>query len=80
LQQDAVSAGLTVSGLVRRRYFGRRIVARADTAMLHELRRQGGLLKHLMGSSMSHDEDIQRTLRSIETAVVRFMQEGMAPT
>ncbi len=46
LQDDAGLVALSVSEVVRRRYFGRRIVAQADSAVLRELRRMGGLLKH----------------------------------
>ena len=47
LREDAAAAGLSVSELVRRRYFGRPIVAHADMATIRELRRLGGLLKHV---------------------------------
>jgi hypothetical protein len=47
LQEDALVAGLTVSALVRRRYFGRPVVASTDMTTIRELRRIGGLLKHL---------------------------------
>ncbi|WP_175992726.1 plasmid mobilization protein [Burkholderia vietnamiensis] len=47
LRDDAELAGVSVSELVRRRYFGRPIVANADMVMVRELRRIGGLLKHL---------------------------------
>ena len=47
LKEDADAAGLSLSELVRRRYFGRPIVANADAVMLKELRRLGGLLKHI---------------------------------
>lgn len=47
LKEDADLAGLSVSELVRRRYFGRPIVANADAIMIKELRRLGGLLKHV---------------------------------
>ncbi|KGE50222.1 plasmid mobilization protein [Xanthomonas axonopodis] len=47
LRDDAEVAGLSVSELVRRRYFGRPIVANADMVMVRELRRIGGLLKHI---------------------------------
>ncbi|OXJ06756.1 plasmid mobilization protein [Burkholderia sp. HI2500] len=47
LQDDAELAGLTVSELIRRRYFGRPIVASANMVMVRELRRVGGLLKDL---------------------------------
>ncbi|MBU9552734.1 ribbon-helix-helix protein, CopG family [Burkholderia multivorans] len=47
LQDDAALAGMSVSELIRRRYFGRPIVASADMVMVRELRRVGGLLKDL---------------------------------
>ena len=47
LKEDADLAGLSMSELVRRRYFGRPIIASADAVMLKELRRIGGLLKHM---------------------------------
>ena len=47
LKEDADLAGVSVSELVRRRYFGRPIIASTDAVMLKELRRLGGLAKHL---------------------------------
>ena len=38
LKEDADLAGLSMSELVRRRYFGRPIIASADVVMLKELR------------------------------------------
>lgn len=51
LQEDADMAALSVSELVRRRYFGRKITASTDQIMLRELRRLGGLLKHIHNES-----------------------------
>lgn len=51
LEEDARKAGLSVSELVRRRYFGRPIVASADMQMVKEVRRLGGLLKHIHNQS-----------------------------
>jgi hypothetical protein len=51
LKEDADLAGLSMSELVRRRYFGRPIVANVDAVMLKELRRIGGLLKHIHNES-----------------------------
>lgn len=47
LRSDADLAGLSVSEVIRRHYFGRPIIANADAAMIRELRRMGGLMKHL---------------------------------
>lgn len=51
LKDDARTAALSMSELVRRRNFGRPILAHADAVMLKELRRIGGLLKHLHNES-----------------------------
>ena len=51
LKSDADLAGLSVSEIVRRHYFGRPIIANADAAMIKEMRRMGGLMKHLHNES-----------------------------
>lgn len=45
IREDAYLAGISISKLVRARYFGRPIVANTDKVMIRELRRLGGLLK-----------------------------------
>lgn len=45
LRDDADAASMSMSELVRARYFGRPIIAKADQVMIKELRRLGGLLK-----------------------------------
>ena len=47
LREQAAAAGLTISQYGRRRLFGRSVVPQSDAAVLRELRRLGGLLKHL---------------------------------
>ena len=47
LQDDADMASISMSELVRARYFGRPVIANADLVMVKELRRLGGLLKHV---------------------------------
>jgi hypothetical protein len=47
LKDDAELAGLTVSEFVRRRAFGKTIMASVDLATIRELRRLGGLFKHV---------------------------------
>lgn len=51
VKEEAELAGLSVSELGRRRFCGKPIVASADAVMLKELRRIGGLLKHVHASS-----------------------------
>ena len=45
LAEDAEIAGMSMSALVRARYFGRPIVASADLAMISSLNRLTGMLK-----------------------------------
>jgi hypothetical protein len=45
IEHDADLSGISMSEMVRSRYFGRKIVAHADEVMIRELRRTGGLLK-----------------------------------
>jgi hypothetical protein len=47
ITEQAEASHLTVSEYVRRRVLGKRVVPRADLAVLAELRRLGGLLKHI---------------------------------
>lgn len=46
LVEQASAAGLSVSEYIRRRALGHPVLARTDAAMIRELRRQGGLIKH----------------------------------
>ena len=48
---DADSARLSTSAYMRRRALGHAVTSSADAPMLRELRRQGGLLKHLITES-----------------------------
>lgn len=47
IREDASLAGISISEMVRTRYFGRPIIANADKVMIKELRRLGGLLKSI---------------------------------
>lgn len=47
LQEEAARAGLSVSELVRRRAFGRKVMATPDLALVRELRRLGVSLRQL---------------------------------
>ncbi len=51
LRFDADAASMSMSALIRARYFGRPIIAHADMVMIKELRRLGGLVKHLHNES-----------------------------
>lgn len=51
LRDDADMASLSMSALIRARYFGRPVIAQADQVLIKELRRLGGLLKHVHNES-----------------------------
>ena len=73
LREDADLAGVSVSELVRRRYFGRPIVANADAVMLKELRRLGGLLKHVYRESGgAYSKETAATLAAIRVYIEKL--------
>lgn len=51
LKDDADMAGMSMSALVRARYFGRPIIANADALMIKELRRVAGSLRDIHNTS-----------------------------
>ena len=53
LKDMAKDAGMTQSELMRRWINGKRVVAMTDFRLIAELRRQGGLMKHLAFEGMS---------------------------
>jgi len=66
LKSDADLAGLSMSEVVRRHYFGRPIIANADATMIKELRRMGGLMKHIhLESGGAYSEQTAGAIHSI---------------
>jgi len=73
LKEDADLAGLGVSELVRRRYFGRPIVANADAIMIKEMRRLGGLLKHVhVESKGSYSRETAEALLAVKACIEKM--------
>jgi hypothetical protein len=75
LAAAAELAGLTVSEYVRRRALGRKVVApRAltDAQTLGELRRLGGLVKHLATIGQGNPDDLRAALTELREAAVRI--------
>jgi hypothetical protein len=62
--QEAKEAGLTVSEFGRRRLLGHKVHSQADLAVVNELRRLGGLLKHLHNQSGLDTSSVLRELRA----------------
>lgn len=51
LEEDATAAGMSMSALVRSRYFGRKIKSRTDLTMVASLNRLVGMLKTVHNES-----------------------------
>ena len=80
-EEQAINAGLSVSEYMRRRVFGGRpVVALTDEAMLRELRRVGGLLKHNFetlrqtGMEAGHSHDILAQMEDALRQLVRIIE------
>lgn len=70
LRDDSELAGLTMSELVRRRTFGRTVLASADLTMVRELRRVGGLLKHVhVTSGGAYSKDTADAIAQIRSFI-----------
>lgn len=70
LKEDAYLAGMSMSALVRARYFGRPIIANTDQVMIRELRRQGGLLNKVhLESDGAYSADTAAALVLISDAI-----------
>jgi hypothetical protein len=76
LIEEADLAGLTTAELIRRRYFGKPIVTATDRATIRELRRIGGLLKHIFNQSDSNNQkvgtEILTTLNELKECIKRI--------
>lgn len=76
LRKEAEIAGLSMSELVRRRYFGKPIIASADEAMLRELRRIGGLLKHIHNESQgSYSTLTAKALHELADYIIKLKND-----
>ena len=70
----AETAGVTLSEYIRRRALGRRVVARralTDIQTLNELRRLGGLVKHLALETVGSPDDLRAALAALREAAER---------
>ena len=80
LQEDAYLAGLSMSALVRARYFGRPIIANTDQIMIRELRRLGGLLKTVHNESAgAYSSETLAALFALSEAIKSVSRAGKQP-
>jgi len=72
LRDDADMAALSMSALIRARYFGRPVLAHADQVMIKELRRMGGLLKKVhLDSNGAYSSETSAALSLVSDAIRR---------
>ena len=75
LRESADVAGLSVSELIRRCCFSRIITSKTDLMMVRELRRLGGLVKHIHNESHgAYSEATAGILRQIQQRIVELSQ------
>ena len=75
LRENARTAAITVSRFVRYRSLGRPVVANADAAMIRELRRIGGLLKHIhVQSQGAYSKQTAEALSAVTAYITRLGQ------
>ena len=77
---EYAASALSLSEYVRRRVFGRRITSKVDLRVLAELRRLGGLMKHVhneTGGIYSEDtRDAIQALTACARGIERKLSEG----
>jgi hypothetical protein len=67
IREQAEVSHLTVSEYIRRRVLGKRVASQADLAVLAELRRLGGLLKHVhLETRGAYSELTAEAIRALE--------------
>ena len=72
IDEQAAQACVTVSEFVRRRAMGKRLVSRFDDTVLNELRKLGGLQKHLASKHPQQKDEFDHVLSEILTTLKRL--------
>lgn len=75
LKEDAEEAGLSLSEYGRRRLLGLRVDSRLDVRVVGELRRLGGLIKHLYNESNGmYSSESAEMLKTITKCIQNLME------
>ena len=77
LQEQADAAAISFSEYIRRRIFARRVVSKLDIRVLAELRRLGGLLKHVHNESGGAYSDATREAIQALTSFARGLEKNL---
>ena len=76
-QNMAESNGVTMSKLMRARMDNYNIQSKMDAKAVAEIRRQGGLLKHLLSSNPHLDASIKSEIKLVLNHMITTMNEMM---
>ena len=79
LRERAAFCGISVSEYVRNCALHRQIVARIDRTALAELRRQGGLIKHLAFSDRRNAYEYRVALNLLQVTIRRLIGDSESP-
>ena len=77
LQEQADVAAISLSEYVRRRIFGRQVVSKLDLRTLAELRRLGGLVKHVFSEGGGAYSELTRDALQALTACARGLERRL---
>jgi hypothetical protein len=76
VKHAAIASGMTVSAYSRRRILGHMVTSKADDMMIRELRRLGGLLKHVHNESNgAYSSETADALGDIRKAIGGFSRD-----
>ncbi len=78
MARNASKCRLTLSEYVRRSAIGLPVASRVDAEALGELRRQGGLIKHLAANDRQHAYEYRVTLNLIQETVRQLQYAGQS--
>lgn len=72
IRASAANCAMTVGEYCRRQTLNKTIKHRFDVDAIAELRRQGGLLKHLHNLGVGHEEETAKAVKAISALIDTF--------
>lgn len=80
IKQQAEAAGMSVGEYVRRRALGKAVAAQVDLQTVNELRRLGGLLKHVYNQSGgAYHRETAEAIHAIVVAIQGIERQASQP-
>ena len=74
---QAASAGLSLSAYARKRILGMTVTSKVDMKLYNELKKQGGLVKHIVNASGGRYSDKTREALDALTSCVRRLEKEL---